>query len=157
MQQIEGFKRQLAWLKKQQFGCKSEATRAPEGVAEPDPAAGSEPTVDAERPQTTGQTRRRRGQQPGGKGPKRRRRLNLPQETTPHTLLEAERTCSICGKIRPETGLTEESEEIEWKVCLVRKRHVRHRYGPSCDCPSGRGIVTAPKPAKLIQIGRAHV
>jgi hypothetical protein len=58
VQQIERFKRQLAWLKKQQFGCKSEATRATDGVAEPDPAAGSEPTVDAERPQTTGQTRR---------------------------------------------------------------------------------------------------
>ena len=153
VQQIERFKRQLAWLKKQQFGCKSEATRATDGVAEPDPAAGSEPTIDAERPKTTGQTRRRRGQQPGGKGPQRRRRLNLAQETTPHTLPEAERTCSICGKIRPETGLTEESEEIEWKVCLVRHRHVRHRYGPSCDCPSGRGIVTAPKPAKLIPKG----
>ena len=62
VQQIEGFKRQLAWLKQQQFGCKSEATRATDGVAEPDPAAGSEPTIDTERPKTTGPTRRRRGQ-----------------------------------------------------------------------------------------------
>ena len=79
--------------------------------------------------------------------------MHLPEATTHHTLTEAERTCSLCGKIRPESGLTEESEEIEWKVCLVRHRHVRHRYGPGCDCPQGRGIRTAPKPAKLIPKG----
>jgi len=79
--------------------------------------------------------------------------LNLPEETTHHTVPEAERTCCTCGKIRPESGLTEESEEIEWKVFLVRHRHVRHRYGPSCDCPQGGGILTAPKPAKLIPKG----
>ena len=33
VEQIERFKRQLAWLKKQQFGSKSEATRATDGVA----------------------------------------------------------------------------------------------------------------------------
>ena len=57
------------------------------------------------------------------------------------------RTCARCGEIRPATGLTEQSEEIEWKVRLVRRRHVHHRYGPSCDCPRGRGIVIAPKSA----------
>jgi transposase len=36
---------------------------------------------------------------------------------------------------------------------VVRRRHVRHRYGPSCDCAQGRGIRTAPKPAKLIAKG----
>jgi transposase len=51
------------------------------------------------------------------------------------------------------TGLTEESQEIEWRVALVRRRPVRHRYGPSCDCPAGRGIRSAPKPAKLIPEG----
>ena len=77
----------------------------------------------------------------------------MPQETTAHTLTEAERTCPICGKIRRATGLTEESEEVEWQVRLVRHRHVRHRYGPSCECPCGRGIRSAPKPAKLIPKG----
>jgi transposase len=77
----------------------------------------------------------------------------LAEETPHHLLSEAERTCPICGKLRPASGLTEESEEGQWKVRLVRHRHVRHRYGPSCDCPSGRGIRTAPKPAKLIPKG----
>jgi transposase len=164
VQQIGALKRQLAWLKKQQFGRKSETTKAndqgaasPEGATAPSTSAGlDEGSAQATEPVAAGEaarTKRGRGQQRGGKGPKRRRRLHLPEETTHHTLPEAERTCSLCGKIRPETGLTEESEEIEWKVCLVRHRHVRQRYGPSCDCPQGRGIRTAPKPAKLIPKG----
>ena len=163
LQQIQALRRQLAWLKKQQFGRKSEATPANglagpaegatagsgEGGSAPGAAPGTEPMAG------TGAvpTRRRRGQQPGGKGPRRQRRLHLPQETTHHHLSPGQRVCPVCGQVRPETGLTEESEQIEWQVQLVRRRHVRHRYGPSCDCPQGRGIVTAPKPAKLIPKG----
>ncbi|HEY0725810.1 MAG TPA: IS66 family transposase [Pyrinomonadaceae bacterium] len=140
--------RQVTWLNKQQFGSKSEATRpAPEATA-PASVGGAE---GAEQPTT--QRKRKRGQQPGGKGPKRRSRQNLPEETTHHHVSEEERTCPICHKIRPEIGLTEESEEIEWEVCLKRRRHVRHCYGPSCHCASGQGIRTAPKPAKLIPKG----
>lgn len=163
VEQAEGLKRQLAWLKKQQFGRKSEATQAqgpagsPEGATESGAGLGSAqgPTGGSESvaPEGAVPTPRRRGQQPGGKGPQRRRRLDLPEQTTHYTLSEAERTCPNCGQLRPESGLTEESEEIEWQVGLVRHRHVRHRYGPSCECSSGRGIRSAPKPAKLIPKG----
>ena len=139
---------QLAWLNKQQFGSKSEATRPAKEATPPADQGGSE---GAEQPSTRG--RRKRGQQPGAKGPKRRLRLNLPEEATHHQLSEPERTCAICHKIRPEIGLTEESEQIEWEICLKRRRHIRHCYGPSCDCPGGGGIRTAPKPAKLIPKG----
>jgi hypothetical protein len=161
-QQIGALKRQLAWLKKQPFGGKSEATQnrlagSPEGATEPSAAVGSAEGVPAGAEPVGGggaaRTPRRRGQQPGGPGPKRHRRLPLPEPTTHHTLTEAGRTCPICGKLRPATGLTEPSEEIEWPVNLVRRRHVRHRYGPSCDCPPGRGLRSAPKPAKLIPQG----
>lgn len=148
VQQIDELRRQLTWLHKQQFSSKSEATPAPDGLAQEGTTAGSEQPN-----QNRAQAKRARGQQRGAKGPKRQRRLHLPQQTTHHTIPDHERTCPICGKIRPETGLTEESEEIEWKVCVMRRRHVRHRYGLSCDCPPGRGIVTAPKPAKLIAKG----
>ena len=135
--QIEALKRQLAWLKKQPFGRKSETTKAnglagaPEGATESSgadgsaegPAPGTEPVGAG----AVAPTQRRRGQQRGGKGPQRRRRLNLPEEVTHHTLTEAERPCARCGKIRPETGLTQESQEVEWRVCLVRRRQVRHR------------------------------
>jgi transposase len=153
IQQIQELKRKLAWLNKQQFGSKSEATKLSESEAAPSPASASGPAAGTGGDPTTGQTKRKRGQQPGRKGPKRRARENIPQEITHHTLAEPERTCEVCGLIRPETGLTQESEEIEWEVKLVRRRHIRHRYGPSCHCPGGRGIVTAPKPAKLIPKG----
>lgn len=148
VQQILRLKAQVAWFNKQHFGSKSEATPASQKAA--DQAAGSAPP-NGSQPKLAG--KRRRGQQPGAKGPKRQRRRNLPEQTTHHTVAEKERTCPICGKIRPEAGLTEESEEIEWKVCVVRHRHIRHRYGPSCQCPPGRGMVTAPKAAKLIPKG----
>jgi transposase len=161
-QQIEALKRQLAWLKKQLFGRKSEASSASalagsaEGAIPSSATVGAvEVTVDAE-PVAAGAAApipRCRGQQPGAPGPKRQRRLDLPEVVTHHTLSEAERTCPSCGKVRPETGLREQSEEVEWEVRLVRRRHVRHRYGPSCDCPCGRGLRTAPPPAKLIRKG----
>ncbi len=149
VQKIGALTRQVTWLNKQQFGSKSEATKpAPEAATQPASQGGAD---DAEQPPA--QRKRKRGQQPGGKGPKRRRRPNLPEEITHHHLSEDERTCPICHKLRPEIGLTEESEEIEWEVCLKRRRHIRHCYGPSCDCATGRGIRTAPKPAKLIAKG----
>ena len=54
VQRIEEFKRQLTWLNKQQFGSKSEATRATAGVAEegqpPARAGQPEPGPDQESP-----------------------------------------------------------------------------------------------------------
>jgi len=146
VQQIQGLTRQVAWLNKQQFGTKSESTRS---TATP-PAS----TSGAETPeQPTTQEKRKRGQQPGAKGPKRRRRQNLSVELVHHTIPESQRTCSTCHKIRPDTGLTDESERIEWEVRLKRYRDVRHIYGPSCGCACGRGMVTASKPPKLIPKG----
>ena len=163
LREISALKRQLAWLNKQQFGRKSEKStpHPPAGTTPEDNGAvggnGTEESAASEGangPTTgAGQKKRRRGQQPGAPGPKRLRRLHLPVQTTHHTLSEAERTCPICGQVRPDLGLTRESEEIEWKVCLVRHLHVRHRYGRGCDCDWGSSICTAPKPAKLIPKG----
>ena len=77
----------------------------------------------------------------------------MPEQIIHHTLEPSQWVCPCCGKVRPELSLREQSQEIGWEVRLVRRRHVRHRYGPSCDCPPGRGIRTAPKPAKLIAKG----
>jgi transposase len=163
VQQVEALKGQLAWLNKQLFGRKSEASpahslagaaqaasqsSATAGLAEAPTPGPESAATEAEAPAP-----RPRGQQRGGKGPKRLRRLHLPEHIIDHRLSEAERTCPRCGKLRPELGLSEESEQIEWEVRLVRHRHVRHRYGPSCECGGGRGIVTAPKPAKLVAKG----
>ena len=167
-EQIADLKRQLAWLLKQLFGRKSEA-QAPssslpaspaaaegagaEGAAEvPAPGAG-EVVALAASGAAAGPGQRRRGQQAGAKGPKRRERAGLPEVIVAHEINEADRVCSCRGKVRPEIGLTEESQEIVWETRLVRKRHVRRRYGPCCACPGGQGIRTAPKPPKLIPKG----
>ena len=163
VQQVEALKGQLGWLQKQLFGRKSEAGPA-HGLADARPGASSSsaPGEGGEVPEAGPESAaapaqapapRARGQQRGGPGPKRQRRWQLPEQVVEHRLNEAERSCPLCGKVRPELGLTEQSEQIEWEVRLVRHRHVRHRYGPSCECAVGRGIVTAPKPAKLIAKG----
>jgi transposase len=157
LREIGELKRQLAWLNKQQFGRKSEKSpqRPPSGTTPADSGTqgGAQSAVAANPGAGDGQSKRRRGHQPGARGPKRLRRLHLPVQTTHHTLSEAERTCRICGKVRPDLGLTEQSEQIEWKVTLVRHIHIRHRYGRGCDCAPGPSIRTAPKPAKLIPKG----
>jgi transposase len=145
VQQIRDLQRQLAWLKQQQFGRKSESRPNPERSMSPPTGAPS--AEGAPRPKG------RRGQQPGAKGPKRQLRADLPEQIIHHTLEPWQLVCPGCGKVRPELSLREQSQEIGWEVRLVRRRHVRFRYGPSCQCPQGRGIVTAPKAAKLIAKG----
>ena len=147
LQRVQELSRQLAWLKKQQFGRKSEAGSS-SGPAASDGAEGSSTAAVAR-----SQTGRRRGQQPGAKGPKRQGRGNLPAQVIDHTLEESQRTCGVCGKVHPELALREESQEVGWEVRLVRRVHRRFRYGPSCQCPGGRSMLTAPKPAKLIPKG----
>ena len=107
VEKIGKLTRQVTWLNKQQFASKSEATRPAREATPPASEGGKE---GAEQPPA--QRQRKRGQQPGAQGPKRRRRLNLPEESTHHDLGEEERTCPICHKLRPEIGVTEESEEI---------------------------------------------
>ena len=158
VEKIAALTRQVAWLNKQQFGNKSESTpsspSAPEGSQ---PADGSESKSAESAEQSDaqgapGKGKRKRGQQPGGKGPKRQRRANLSVEIVHHTIPESERTCSICHETAVDTGLTEESERIEWEVRLKRCRDVRHIYrGCGCGCrprmmqgvaalPSRRGL-----------------
>ena len=45
VQQIQDLKRKLAWLNKQQFDSKSEATKVSGATAEPSPASASEPAI----------------------------------------------------------------------------------------------------------------
>ena len=145
LRQIRDLQRQLAWLKKQQFGRKSES--------HPNPERSSRQPTGAPSAEDAASTQRRRGQQPGAKGPRRQVRTDLPEQIIHHRLEPGQLVCPGCGKVRPELSLREESQEIGWEVRLVRRRHVRHRYGPSCQCPQGRGLRTAPKPAKLIAKG----
>ena len=160
LQRIQDLCRQLVWLKKQQFGRKTETSKSSESGSSPGPAEGeavdelstsTDPAEEEARAKS--KTGGGRGQQRGAKGPKRQGRGKLSEQVIDHRLEELQRTCGKCGKIHPELAMWEESQEVGWEVRLVRRVHRRFRYGPSCECPGGRSMPTAPKPAKLILKG----
>ena len=149
--QIEALKAKLALLSRQLFGRKSEKTDDPQegssdGEAEGSSASGASAVL-----------QRQRGKQPGAKGYGRRRRTNLPVVEVIHDLPEVQKRCPICGKPFAVFPGTEDSEELDWEVHLVRRVHRRVRYLRSCSCQGGSGIVTAPAPAKLIPKGMFSV
>lgn len=142
-QQIEALKAKVAWFQRQLFGRKSEQRNVDEreaGISDENVSDGLE-------------GRRKRGKQPGSKGYGRRRRANLPIEETTHDLPKSKRCCPTCGKPFVVFPGTEDSEEIDWQVRLVRRVHRRARYVPTCNCHTVPGIVTAAGPAKLIPKG----
>lgn len=94
---------------------------------------------------------RRRGQQPGRPGPKRRDYSHLPAREEIVELPEAERVCPQCGRPLTCCG-TEDSEQIEIEVQAYRRVIRRQRYQRTCDC-GGPQTVTAPALPKLIPKG----
>lgn len=147
LQENEKLKARQAWLEQQLFGQKSEQTKChtsetPKGdleVSETSENAGEDP--------------KKRGKQRGAKGYGRKRRTDLPTEEIPHDLPQDQQRCPRCAK--PFEGFpgTEDSDEIDWEVRLVRRVHKRARYRPTCQCRAVPGIVAAPPPAKLIPKG----
>lgn len=155
-QRIEVLEARLAWLQKQLFGRKTEElgtkTRETSEVPEVSQSADDDPaSVDCL--ESSSDESRKRGKQRGTKGYGRKLRLTLPCEEIPHDLTAAEKHCQKCGKAFSVFPGTEDSEEIDWRVTLVRIVHKRIRYKPTCDCEAGPGIVSAPVPAKLIPKG----
>ena len=149
--QIEALKAKLALLSRQVFGRKSERTEDAYQELSDCEADGTSSSEVGAAPE------RRRGKQPGAKGYGRRRRTNLPVVEVPHDLPQAQKRCPICGKPFAVFPGTEDSEELDWEVRLVRRVHRRARYLRGCSCQGGGGIVTAPAPAKLIPKGMFSV
>jgi len=141
---LEGLEQELALLRQQLFGRKSERSGSPARSA---PEAGPAPDT----PSTPG---RKRGQQLGAPGHGRKRHPDLPAEEITHGLPADAQHCPRCGqRFDPFPG-TQDSEEIEWDVRVFRRIHKRERYTPTCRCGAVPGIVTAPGPAKLIRKGK---
>ena len=150
--QIEALKAQVALLQRQVFGRKSEKKKSSHAREDKEDVEGSSRAHDA-----LPEERRKRGQQPGAKGHGRKRRENLPTEEVLHDLPQSEQCCSICGKAFLELPGTEDAEEVDWEVRVLRRIHRRKRYLPDCDCQAHPGIVTAPAPPKLIPKGMFSV
>lgn len=125
---------EITWLKKQVFGAKSEPKTSRLKPVETDSIA-----------------KRKRGKQKGTIGFGRKLRLDLAVEQVEH--LPAQLSCPKCSKQFASIGEGEASEEISWKMTLVRKRHTRPRFARTCKCSSTPAFAIAPVPAKVIPKG----
>lgn len=147
--QIEALKAQVCLLQQQVFGQKSEQTLPSKSA--------DEATVDAQQEGRTasvdGDAPRSRGKQPGAKGHGRKLREALPTEEVFHRLPESASCCPDCGTPFCEFPGTEDSEEIDWEVRLIRRVHKRMRYRPTCQCGVVPKIITVAPAPKLIPKG----
>ena len=100
---------------------------------------------------------KKKGQKPGSKGHGRKTQFNLPTEDVVHDFPEGPPSCPNCGQPFEEIASTEDSEEIDIEVKVIRKRHKRKKCVSVCKCEKTKTIVTAPGPAKLIPKGLLSV
>ena len=94
---------------------------------------------------------RRRGQRPGSVGHGRRRHEHLDTEEQVHDVPEGERSCPRCGQAYEPFG-EDVSEQVSWRIKVVRIVHRRCKYARSCRCPVP-AVRTAPAPPRLIGRG----
>ena len=144
--QIEALKARVIWLEQQVFGRKSEESAG--APAEASAALSAPLDSPSDSPE-----KRRRGQQRGAKGHGRKRRVDLPTEEIEHPLPADQQHCPQCGLPLEAMASSEDSEEIDWEVRVIRRVHKRRRYRPTCRCGVLPGIVTAPVVPKVIRKG----
>jgi transposase len=146
--QVEQLTQTVATLTGILFGDSSEKKKPPR---QPDGRDGD----DGDGVQGRGPGRRRRGQRTGAPGHGRRPYAHL--ETEEH-ILDVDpdlRRCRCCGTGYEYLG-TEDSEQIDWRVTLIRILWRRRRYRRRCDCPAelaGPAAVCALRPPKVIPKG----
>ena len=105
--------------------------------------------------QGRGPGRRKRGQQTGAPGHGRRPYAHLETEERFLDVDPELRRCRCCGTEYEYLG-TEDSEQVDWRVTLIRVRWRRRRYRRRCTCPAklaGRATACAPRPPKAIPKG----
>jgi transposase len=134
-QQLEQLRAQLRLREQQLFGRKAETHAATAPATTPTgPAAGP----------------RRRGQQPGRPGPRRRDYSHLPVVVEDHEIPGDACCCRRCGRPFAPVSGTEDSTILEVEVQAHRRLIRRHRYRPTCDCGAHPGIITAPPAPRVI-------
>jgi len=138
--EIERLNAENRKLRDQHFGRKSEK----QSKDQQDDSLEDKPASTAKRP---------RGQQAGRSGPKRRDYTHLPPREEVVDLPAVECACPQCGRPRLPLGASEDSEQIEIEVKIVRRVIRRRRYRTTCTCGTQRTF-TAPAPPKLIPKGR---
>lgn len=132
-EQLELSRAQIRELERRLYGRRSET------------ASATQPTAQAKSPAT----KKKRGQQPGSKGPGRRNHDHLPTIDEPCTLPADQTRCSCCGERFEEIPGTLDGDIKEIEVRAYRRCYRRQRYRRRCTCVGPR-IITAPPPDKLI-------
>jgi transposase len=141
--EIEQLRGENRKLQDQLFGRKSEKSSAPDRSNH----------LEGEDDEQDSNTPRKRGQQQGNRGPKRRDYTHLPVvEEPPLELPEDQRVCPRCGAPLVPCG-TEDSEQIDIDVKAYRRRIRRRRYQRRCTCEDCPRTFTAPQAPKLIPKG----
>ncbi|HEV3084747.1 MAG TPA: IS66 family transposase [Gemmataceae bacterium] len=105
---------------------------------------------DLEDPDEPAAAKRKRGQQPGRSGPKRRDYTHLPAREEVHDLPEGACVCPRCRLPLVAKGDTEDSTQIEIEVRAYRRVIRRKRYRRVCTCADLPHTFTAPAPPKLL-------
>jgi len=97
-------------------------------------------------------TPRKRGQQSGNRGPRRRDYGHLPIVEDLRELPEDQRVCPRCGAALSPSD-TEDSEQIEVDFRAYRRWIRRRRYQRTCTCENCPRTFTVPPVPKLIPKG----
>jgi len=138
---IDELSGQVAMLSRMLFGQSSEqAGRVWPGSGD-GRAAGSPPAASS----GGGDQKRSRGQQPGSRGHGRRDYTHLQTEEVVLDLPAGQRCCAECG-IEFECVGSETSDQIDWRVTVVRIVYRRPRYRRRCGCAGPRSAIALPAP-----------
>lgn len=143
--EMEQLKQYIAWLRRQQFGRRSEqADRRQMALFEEPPeldAQSSTQQVDDGDSEENSHRKRRRS------GGRNKLPAHLPRQRIEHDLAEHERACTACGCQRQHIGC-DTSEELEYIPASFQViEHVRHKYA----CPQCEGQVQrVPVPARIL-------
>jgi transposase len=132
---------QVAVLSRMLFGQSSEKSRPVPGSA-PDSldGDGGQAGAGVAKPAKPG-----RGQQRGSRGHGRRDYSHLETEEVIHDVADGLRCCAECGLEFEFLG-SETSDQVDWRVTLIRIVHRRLRYRRRCDCPGTRTVTAPPAP-----------
>ena len=99
--------------------------------------------------------KRKRGAKIGHPGSGRKIPENLPVVEVKLEIPEAERTCTSCGKIRPELL---NMGAVSYQVTMIKQyqltKYIRQTYGLACECAGQRPLITAPPVPQIIPKGK---
>jgi transposase len=135
-QRLTELEAKLRLREQQLFGRKTESSGSHTPTADPKPPDSPAP--------------RRRGQQPGRRGPRRRHHTHLDPVVQERQLPEQECCCRDCGRPFAPVSGTEDSTILEIEVKAHRRIIRRRRYRPTCDCGAHPGLITAPPAPRVI-------